>query len=277
MIRISVQLRQALARLTLPVLFVLSFGVMLIGKADTLLVDRARISLGDALGPVFDFLAVPLAAARAELADLADLWSLRDENRALREEVARLRQWQSVALRLEEENRRLKAQLNWIPDPPAHFVTGRVVADGGGLYARAALLSVGPNHQVRKGEIAVDEAGLVGRVTEVGARTARVLLITDLSSRIPVLLEQSHSRAILAGANTDRPRLLYWTDAHPVEGERVVTSGEAGAFPADLPVGTVHWSAAHVPEVVPAAKLGELGILRLFDFQLGTEAAEPSG
>ena len=81
-----------------------------------------------------------------------------------------------------------------------------------GVYAKAVLLSVGPNHGIRKGQIALDERGLVGRVTELGARTARVLLITDLNSRIPVILETSRAHAILVGTNGPRPRLLYWPE-----------------------------------------------------------------
>jgi rod shape-determining protein MreC len=275
MIPLSVHARQALARLTLPVLFALSFGVMLIGKADTLVVDRARVTLGDAVGPLYGLLSWPVAELRGTIIDAAGLWSLRADNARLRAEVARLAQWQGVALALDQENRRLKAQLAWIPEPEARFVTARVVADGGGLYARAALLSVGPEHAVRRGNVALDATGLVGRVTEVGTRTARVLLITDLSSRIPVQLGASRGRAILAGTNGPRPRLLYWSDAAPQEGERVVTSGEANAFPANLPVGTVHWTPAHVPEVIPAADLGQLEILRLFDYHLGTDATTP--
>ncbi|MEO9189970.1 MAG: rod shape-determining protein MreC [Acetobacteraceae bacterium] len=276
MIRLSVQTRQALSRLTLPVLFTLSFCVMLIGKADTVLVDQARIGLGDVLGPLYTMAARPLADMRATLSDASSLWSMRTETARLRAEVAQLRQWQSVALALDEENRRLKAQLAWIPEPAASFVTARVVADDGGLYARAVLLAVGPHHGVRRGEVALDGAGLVGRVTEVGTRTARVLLITDLNSRIPVQIEGGGGRAILVGTNGPRPRLLYWSDAAPSEGARVVTSGEANAFPPNLPIGTIHWTASHVPEIVPAADLGQLEIVRLFDYRLGGDAA-PEG
>ena len=145
-----------------------------------------------------------------------------------------------------------------------------MVADAGGVYAKAVLLSVGPNHGIRKGEIALDERGLVGRVTEVGARTARVLLITDLNSRIPVILENSRAHAILVGTNGARPRLIYWPEgAMPQEGERVVTSAEANAFPANLPVGMVHFTAANVPEVEPAAMLDRLEMVRIFDYGLG--------
>ena len=93
----------------------------------------------------------------------------------------RLRRWQEVALALDQENQTLKSELHWMPDPAPSFVTARVVADAGGVYARAVLLSVGPHHPVAKGQIALDDRGLVGRVTEVGARSARVLLITDIN------------------------------------------------------------------------------------------------
>lgn len=174
-----------------------------------------------------------------------------------------------MALALDAENRTLRASLNWVPEPTPSFITARVVADAGGVYARAVLLSVGPNSVIAKGGIALDERGLAGRVTEVGARTARVLLLTDLNSRIPVILEHSRARAIMVGTNGPRPRLLYWAEgAQPAEGERVVTSAEANAFPADLPVGTVHYSDSNVPEVALDARLDQLEIVRVFDYGL---------
>ena len=215
------------------------------------------------------------ATVRDTVASAAGLWDVSAENARLREENEQLRRWQSIALALDAENQRLKANLHWVPDPAPSYVTARVVADAGGVYARAVLLSVGPNHGIRKGEIALDERGLVGRVTEVGARTARVLLITDLNSRIPVILENSRAHAILVGTNGPRPRLVYWPEGSmPQEGERVVTSTEASAFPANLPVGTVHYSAAKVPEVVPAAMLDRLEVVRIFDYGL-TDIAAP--
>ncbi len=216
---------------------------------------------------------------RTVISDWDELLIARSENVRLRDENERLRRWQSVALALDAENQRLRANLHWIPDPAPAFVTARVVADAGGVYARAVLLSLGPNHGIAKGQIALDERGLVGRVTEVGARTARVLLLTDLNSRIPVILETSRSRAILVGTNGPRPRLMYWAEgAVPAEGERVVTSAEADAFPANLPVGTVHYNAANVPEVEPSARLDRLEVVRIFDYGLrGIVSPEGSG
>lgn len=269
MIRLSIPVRQALARLTLPVLIAAAFGVMLLGKADALLAERARMALADALAPIFAVVAEPLAVVHGAVEGAAGLMALRADNVRLRAENDELRRWQAVAMALDAENATLKANLRWIPDPAPSYVTARVVADAGGVYARAVLLSVGPNHGMTKGQIALDERGLVGRITELGNRSARVLLVTDMNSRIPVILESSRARAILVGTNGPRPRLMHWPEGvMPVEGERVVTSAEASAFPAGLPVGVVHYSASNAAEVESAARLDRLDVVRVFNYGL---------
>lgn len=281
MIRLSIQARQAWLRLTLPALIVASFGVMLFGKADAVVAERARIALADGLAPIYLALSAPLGRLHATVAETVALWDMRSENNRLRSENDTLRRWQSIALALDAENQRLKASLHWIPEPDAAFKTARVIGDAGGLYARAVLLAVGLHHGIRKGEIAVDEHGLIGRITDVGERTVRVLLITDLTSRIPVILETSRAHAILVGTNGARPRLLYWPEGIvPQEGERIITSAEANAFPANLPVGTVHYSHSGSAEVEPAAMLQKLELVRVFDYNLASAPApgpSPSG
>jgi rod shape-determining protein MreC len=268
-IRLSIPVRQALSKLTLPVLIAAAFGLMLLGKADALLAERARMAVADALAPIYGVLAAPLANVRATIDNAQRMVTLFSDNARLREENERLRKWQAVAMTLDAENAQLKAHLRWVPDAAPSYVTSRVVADAGGVYARAVLLSLGPNHGIVKGQIALDDRGLVGRVTEVGARSARVLLLTDINSRIPVVMEQSRARAMLVGTNGPRPRLLHWPEGvQPAEGERIVTSAEANAFPAGLPVGTVHFTASNVPEVQPEARLDRLEVVRLFDYGL---------
>jgi rod shape-determining protein MreC len=269
LIRLSIPLRQALARLSLPILIAVAFGTMLLGKADAPLVESARMVLADALTPIWAAVREPVTAAQRTVAEGQALWNLRTENARLAEENDRLRRWQAAALALEAENALLRRQLAWIPDPAPYFRTARVVADAGGTYARAVLLATGPQHAIRKGQVALDDRGFAGRVTEVGARSARVLLATDINSRIPVTLEGSRARAMMVGGNTARPRLQHWPEGvQPQEGDRVVTSAEAGAFPAGLPVGIVRRSQSGAAEVELFAQLERLDVLRLFDFGL---------
>lgn len=269
MIRLSIPVRQGLAKLTLPVLILAAFGLMLLGKADTVLTERARMMLADALAPIYGAIAEPLDSLRAVSDSGQRLLNVYQDNTLLRAENEKLRRWQSVALALETENIQLKANLRWVPDPTPNYITARVVADAGGVYARAVLLSLGPNHGIVRGQIALDDRGLVGRVTEVGARSARVLLLTDMNSRIPVILENSRARAMLMGTNGLRPRLSFWPEGVlPAEGERVVTSAEANVFPPGLPVGVVHYTASNIPEVETDARLDRLEMVRLFDYGL---------
>jgi rod shape-determining protein MreC len=111
--------------------------------------------------------------------------------------------------------------------------------------------------------------GLLGRVIEVGDWSSRVLLITDLNSRIPVTIAGSGDRAILAGDNSAEPKLLYLpVDAMLNPGARVVTSGHGGVFPPNLPIGTVIEPARGQHSIVPDADLGRISYVRLVDFNL---------
>ncbi len=269
MIRLSIPLRQVLARLSLPIMIAVAFGVMLLGKADALLVERLRTTLSDALAPIYAAVSQPVNAVEEAIEEVRSLATLRSDNAQLREENERLRRWHAAALGLETENALLRRQLGFMPEGAPNFHAARVVADGGGTYARAVLLATPPQHAIRKGQVALDERGFVGRVTEVGSRSARVLLATDMNSRVPVTLEGSRARAVMAGTNGARPRLAHWPEGViPQEGERVVTSAQANAFPAGLPVGVVRRNAQGSLEVELFARLDNLEMVRLFDFGL---------
>ena len=94
-------------------------------------------------------------------------------------------------------------------------------------------------------------------------------MITDLNSRIPVTIESSHVAAVLAGDNSERPRLLYLPSANGVKvGDRIVTSGEGGVFPPGLPVGVVSALDGAGPRVEPYVELSQLGYVLVVDYGL---------
>jgi rod shape-determining protein MreC len=122
---------------------------------------------------------------------------------------------------------------------------------------------------VAKGQAAVTGAGLAGRVLEVGERSARILLITDINARVPVVAERSRDQAVLAGRNSDLPEILYLSrDSDVKVGDRLVTSGQGGVFPAGLPVGEViSVTGGHV-QVRPYVDFSRLENIRLIDYSL---------
>ncbi len=217
-----------------------SFALMLLGKADTILVERLRVFIDEEVAPILSVLSRPAGAMADVAGAVHDLATLRAENVRLAEENARLAHWQTTARQLANENKVLRAQLNFVPGPDASFITARVIGDTGGSFVHSMLIDAGAADGVRKGQAVMDGEVMVGRVEEVGEHVARMLLLTDINSHIPVMLESSRAKAVLTGDNTDRPRLNYLApNSADNPGERVVTSGHGGAFPPGLLIGAI--------------------------------------
>lgn len=267
--RASLPFRQMAQRSTFILLLLLSVAIMLIGRADPTLFERTRMAVTDVATPILETLSRPVAAAGEFIEDIKQLTVVFQENEALREENLRLRRWRAVAQELETENVRLRGVLHFVPEAPASFITGRVIGDSGGAFLRSILVNVGERDGVRKGTAAVDGNGLLGRVAEVGGRSARILLVTDLNSRIPVLIGEGRDRAIMVGDNTDRPEIKYLSLESTVSaGDLVVTSGHGGAFPAGLPVGMVVITERGDKRVQPFLRPERLEFIRMMDFGL---------
>ena len=262
------QVRAAVQRFALGVLVLAAFGAMLIGKADTVLVENARVLALDIASPALEAIARPVAVANRAIADLKEFASLRQENARLREENARLLAWQTAARRLENENDRLRDLSQFREGPEASFITARIVGDSVSAYVRGALLNVGHRAGVVSGQAVVTGEGLAGRVAEVGDNSARVLFVTDVNSRLPVLIERTRERAILAGDNSAKLRLTLMQGVGGVQrGDRIITSGHGGSFPVGIPVGEVVQAGDGTSvRVRPFADFSRLEFVRVVDY-----------
>jgi rod shape-determining protein MreC len=119
---------------------------------------------------------------------------------------------------------------------------------------------------VKTGYPVINADGLVGRIVDIGPTTARVLLASDLNSRIPVVVGPNGVRAILAGDNGPSPRLIYLPDGAKIAiGDDVATSGTGGLFPAGLRIGAVTGDLAD-PRVAVRANLDKLEYLSVLFF-----------
>jgi len=251
-------------------------ALMMLGKADAVLMERLRVQVNEAVAPILEVLSQPIDAV-ARVAEHVQSWiALHDENARLSRDREHLLQWQTVARHLEAENETLRQLLRFVPEPDARFVTARVIADSGGAFAHSLLLSAGGSSGVGKGQAVVTGEGLVGRIAGVGDGAARVLLITDLNSRIPVLVGSDRTRAILAGDNSNRPKLVYLKpDAVVSAGDQVVTSGHAGAFPPGLAIGAVASVSDGEIRVTPFVERSRLEYVRVVDYGLTGILKEP--
>ena len=268
--------RAALQRVTLPLLVLLSTTMIILGKADQVMFESLRVSLADTAAPVLDLLSRP-AAALGDLVDRArGFVAVYQDNARLAAENERLLSWQQAALELSSENAQLRDLLKVAPEPRATFITARVIGNSGGAYVRSLMVHAGSENGVARGQAAMTGEGLVGRVSEVGSRAARVLLVTDLNSRVPVIVEGPRQRALLAGDNSERPCLRYLDTAAEIKiGDRVVTSGQGGVFPPGLPIGVVASLNGEAPRVEPYVQLSRVEYLRIVDYGLADGLPKP--
>ena len=276
MIGLSPPRRVAMRRMALPLLVLLCAIIIILGKADQVMFESLRVSLTETASPALDVLSRPLAAL-GHLADRArDVVAVYQDNRRLAEENERLLHWQQAGLKLASENARLRELLKLTPEPGTTFVTARVIADSGGAYVRSLMVHAGSENGVGRGQAAVTGEGLVGRVSEIGTRTARILLVTDLNSRVPVIVERPQQRALLTGDNSERPCLRYLDAGAGIKvGDRVVTSGQGGVFPPGLPVGVVASLDGEAPRVEPYVELSRVEYLRIVDYGLAEGLPKP--
>jgi len=275
-IRVSAQLRNTIQRTTLPLLVLVSASTVLLGKADEMMLDSVRTTVTDGFAPALDIASRPLVAAGNLIDRVRGAINLYQDNRRLEQDNERLMQWQQSALKLAADNKQLRGLLKAVPEPNVAYVTARVIANSGGAYVRTVMVNAGSEDNLSRGQAAIGGDGLVGRLTEVGARAARVLLITDLNSRVPVTVENSHRNAVLAGDNSERPRLAYVGSPENLKiGDRVVTSGEGGVFPPGLPVGVIASLDGGGARVEPYVELSQLSYLLIVNYGLAGGLPQP--
>ncbi|HCP00977.1 MAG: rod shape-determining protein MreC [Alphaproteobacteria bacterium] len=248
-------------------LIALSFALMFLNKAEPEAFERARTVVVDAVTPVLNMMSRPVEAGQAAIISVESFFLVRTENARLQEENARLLHWVQVARQLGVENATLRAQLDFVPDIRPRAVTARVVADTGGAFFHSLLIDAGAQNFVRRGQAVVSHGALLGRVAEVGQRSARVLVLTDLNSRIPAIVESTGDRVIVTGNNTPWPDLTYLEPNSPISvGDRIITSGHGGVFPPGLMIGLVVDAGEGRVSIQPAVPLARVSEARVLDY-----------
>ena len=227
------------------------FIVVLIASVAILLGDRREDFDTDAYGrprtlsdrvlaPVGDIASTPGRLTGQGIDGVRGYFFAVSENRRLRAELKTMQQWRDVAVALRDTNERYGAILGLKTDPPIAMASARIVTDSRGPFANARLANAGSEKGIKPGNPVMSENGLVGRVIGVTQGVSRVLLLTDVASRTPVMIDRTNARAILTGDGGPNPRMEYLRGQNPVRsGDLVLTSGDGGVFPRGLPVGVV--------------------------------------
>ena len=228
-------------RLAVSVLVLCLFAIFVLWRIDSPRAERFRADLVDWVVPNMEWAMVPVTESVRLLRGFQSYAALQRQNRELRDELQQMKAWKEAALQLEQENAKLLDLNNVRLDPALTVVTGQVLADSGSPFRQSVLLNVGGARDgIMDGWAVTDGLGLVGRISGVGRKSSRVLLLTDNTSRVPVTIQPSGQRAMLSGDNSILPVLDFIEAPEEVRpGDRVISSGDGGVFPAGLLVGNV--------------------------------------
>ena len=229
-----------LRRIGIAALVLVLAASFLVWRIDSTRVERFRNAFIDRFVPTFDWAMVPVTKALGIVEGFQSYARIVAQNQELRRELQQMKAWKEAAVQLEQQNAKLLAQNQVRLDPKLTSVSGVVLADSGSPFRQSVLLNVGARDGIVDGWATMDGLGLVGRISGVGNSTSRVILLTDTSSRIPVTIQPSGQKAILTGDNSAFPPVDFLEHPEQVRpGDRVISSGDGGVFPAGLLVGQV--------------------------------------
>lgn len=267
-----------LRRLFMGIVVLCLLGIFLIWRIDSPRVERFRAQVVDAVVPSMEWAMVPVTSAINLVRDFQSYQRLSEQNQELRSELRRMRAWKEAALQLEQENARLLDLNNVRLDPRLTYITGVVMADSGSPFRQSVLLNVGERDGIVDGWAAMDGIGLVGRISGVGPDTARVILLTDASSAIPATIQPSGQTALITGDNTPAPAVEFLESRELVRpGDRVVTSGDGGVFPAGLLIGQIAADPGGRLRVRLSADFERLEFLRVLRYHSAAPIRDPGG
>lgn len=224
----------------LPILFFLSIALLVLSRLDHGYIQRVRWQVTELISPVLRAAMVPLEPLRQAGRTVGESFSLLSELDKLRNENQRLKGWEWRAIELERKLADLSSSARTARETQIDFMTARVISNSSGAFVRSAMINAGQEQRLKAGYPVVSGDGLVGRIVDTGPNAARVLLMTDAQSRIPVHVGAQAVRAVLAGDNGPHPRLVFQEPDSTVKaGDEVSTSGLGGLYPRGLRVGTV--------------------------------------
>lgn len=280
--------RKANSRFTLVLLILVSVLLLLssLYSAQASVFQKAREGVMDAASPVLSLFAGPVAYINGVAGSISDYFNVMKQNKALRQENAELRQWMNEALELRETIATFEALEGFIAPPEAQPISAFVIGESNDAFARSMIVNAGRANNVEVGQAVIGESGLVGRIVEAGSDASRVLLLTDIQSRVPVYIEGAGVEGILVGNTRSDPVISFLASADRVQaapGQRVLTSGAGGALPRGLPVGVVRGETRGGIAVDLYANYARTRLVRIINYafpvvdHVSDDAAAPEG
>ena len=247
-------------------IFVCLTLIFILWRVDNTRTELIRTKIIDFVSPLTIPLNYPIKVV-GDFVRYFEIYSaLLEENKELKKDLQNMTGWKEKALQLEQKNAQLRALNNVKLSEDLIWVTGEMMADSGSPFYQSGVINIGLKDGIKNGSAAVDGLGLVGRISGVGQKVARVLFLTDISSAIPIKIKRSNQKGLMIGDNSPWPLLEFVEEKGLINiGDRVFTSGDGNVFPSDILIGTILIDNKKKLRVKPVANFESLEFLRILN------------
>jgi rod shape-determining protein MreC len=202
--------------------------------------DSISMSIVQSSIPIARLVSLPFNVVVNKVVDFQELFDVRNKNILLLKENEQLKSLYIKSLNINQENKQLKEILRYVRPRSSKFLVARLIAHPYQTYSQNVFIDVGEDQGVKDGDIVTGNNAMVGRIEQVNASKSRVLLTTDINSRLPIIVAGSRTKGVLAGNNSNIMEILYLEkDHHITVGDMVFTSGDGDSLPPGFLVGVV--------------------------------------
>ncbi len=234
------QFRIALHRFIVIAVFVFSIFLIFLSRTSNRYIKTVQSGTLSLLNPVIRVFQLPSDGVYFVYFKFKDWINVYEDNKALKERTRNIYELKSRIKILEAENKRLSEILHFVPQENVRFLTAKVVSDQKDGFVHTLTAYTTNAKEAQKNSIVLDGENVIGRVESINGNYIKILLITDINSKIPVIILPSGTQAILSGNNTPTLDVLYTESTSQIKkGDKIITSGIGGVFPEGLRVGVV--------------------------------------
>ena len=222
-------------------LFIIALLLIMVHKVDLGIISGISKSIFYITAPVIKVVTLPAEGLSYSYKKLSEIINVYEENKRLKKENEELFLLKDKIRAVQAENLSLKSLLHHIDIPNTKSYTAKIIAENGNAFSNSFIIYLGDNaDNIKTGYAVVDKHGLIGRIDLISGKYARVTLITDINSKIPVISQKTRERGILVGNNTKELTLIFTPLlANLHKGDLLVTSGVGGGLPADIPIARI--------------------------------------
>ena len=224
---------------SLSALILLTLAILILGKYDFKIINYSKISLKEiAYRSTFVF-STPENLIKKSFIATKNHFLVYKENKILKEKVKDLETINYNSEFILAENERLKETLNEL-NFSSNEILAKVIVDKQSPFLKSIIVNKGSKHGAELGMAVLDKEYLVGKIVELNFTTSRVLLLSDLNSKIPVDILPNSIQSILSGTGKENGKIQYVKEETLIENEnKVFTSGAGGIFKPGIPIGEI--------------------------------------